>query len=168
MGPNAMILVFIMLSFKTAFPLSSFTFIKRLFSSSSLSALSVVSSVYLRLLIFLLAILIPTCASSRPTFLMMFSACKLNSQAGWQYMALMYSFPNLEPVLSYMSDSNCCFLTSIQVSEEPSKVVWYSHLFKNVPQFVVIHRVKVFSIVNEAEEDAFLEFSFILWSNRYW
>ena len=81
MGSNAMILVFIMLSFKTAFPLYSFTFIKRLFSSSSLSALRVVSSAYLRLLIFLLAILIQTCASSRPAFLMMFFTCKLNRQA---------------------------------------------------------------------------------------
>ena len=64
MGPDAMILVFWMLSFKSTFSLSSFTFIKRLFSSSSLSAIRVVSSVYLRLLIFLLAILIPACASS--------------------------------------------------------------------------------------------------------
>ena len=58
MGPDAMILVFWMLSFKPAFSLSSFTFIKRLFSSSSLPAIRVVSSAYLRLLIFLLAILI--------------------------------------------------------------------------------------------------------------
>ena len=64
MGPDAMILVFWMLSFKPPFSLSSFTFIKRLFSSSSLSAIRVVSSVYLRLLIFLPAILIPACALS--------------------------------------------------------------------------------------------------------
>ena len=63
MGPDAMILVFWMLSFRPTFSLSSFTFIKRLFSSS-LSAKRVVSSAYLRLLIFLLAILIPVCASS--------------------------------------------------------------------------------------------------------
>ena len=62
-GLDSMILVFWMLSFKPAFSLSSFTFIKRLFSSSSLSALRVVSSAYLRLLIFLPAILIPSCAS---------------------------------------------------------------------------------------------------------
>ena len=60
--------------FKPTFSLSSFTFIKRLFSSSSLSAIRVVSSVYLRLLMFLLAILIPACASSSPAFLMMYSA----------------------------------------------------------------------------------------------
>ena len=64
MGPYAIILVFLMLSFKPTFSLSSFTFIKRLFSSSSLFAIRVVSSVYLQLLIFFLAILIPACASS--------------------------------------------------------------------------------------------------------
>ena len=69
-----MILVFWMLSFKPTFSLSSFIFIKRLFSSSSLSAISVVSSAYLRLLIFLLAILIPACASSSPAFLLRYSA----------------------------------------------------------------------------------------------
>ena len=57
-----------------------------------------------------------------------------------------------------MSGSNCCFFTCIQVSQEAGKVVWYSHLFKNLPQIVVIHTVKVFSIVNDAEVDAFLEF----------
>ena len=69
-----------MLSFKPTFSLSTFTLIKRLFSSSSLSAIRMVSSAYLRLLIFLLAILIPTCASSSPAFLMMYSAYKLNKQ----------------------------------------------------------------------------------------
>ena len=80
MGPDAMILVFWMLSFKPTFSLSSFTFIKKLFSSSSLSAIRVVSSAYLRLLIFLPAILIPAYASSSPAFLMMYSAYKLNKQ----------------------------------------------------------------------------------------
>ena len=80
MGPDAMILVFLMLSFKPTFLLSSFTFIKRLFSSS-LSAIRVVSSAYLRLLIFLPAILIPACASSSPAFLMMYSAYNLNKQS---------------------------------------------------------------------------------------
>ena len=68
------------LSFKPTFSLSSFTFIKRLFSSSSLSAIRVVSSAYLRLLRFLPAILIPACDSSTPAFLMMYSAYKLNKQ----------------------------------------------------------------------------------------
>ena len=80
MGQDAMILVFWILSFKPTFSHSSFTFIKRLFSSSSLSAVRVVSPAYLRLLIFLLAILIPACASSRPAFHMMYSAYKLNNQ----------------------------------------------------------------------------------------
>ena len=80
MGQDAMILVFWMLSLKPTFSLSSFTFIKRLFSSSSLSAIRVVSSAYLRLLIFLLALLTPAYASSSPAFLMIHSAYKLNKQ----------------------------------------------------------------------------------------
>ena len=69
-GPDVMILVFWMLTFKPTFSLSSYTFIKRLFSSSSLSAIKVVSFACLRLLIFFLAILTPACASSSPVFLM--------------------------------------------------------------------------------------------------
>ena len=57
-----------------------------------------------------------------------------------------------------MSGFNCCFLTCIQVSHEIDKVVWYSHLFKNFPQFAVICTVKDFSLVDEAEVDASLEF----------
>ena len=51
---------------------------------------------------------------------------------------ILNSFPNLEPVCCSMSSSNCCFLTCIQVSQEAGKVVWYSPLFKNFPQFVVV------------------------------
>ena len=80
LGLDAMILVFRMLSFKATFSLYSFTFIKRLFGSSLLSAIRVVSSVYLRLLIFLPAILIPACVSSSLAFHMMYSAYKLNKQ----------------------------------------------------------------------------------------
>ena len=72
---------------------------------------------------------------------------------------MMYSFQNFEPVCCFMSSSNCCFLTCIQISQEAGKVVWYSHLFKNFPQFVVIHTVKAFSVVNEAEVDVLLGFS---------
>ena len=54
-----------------------------------------------------------------------------------------------------MSSSNCCFLTCIQISQEAGQVVWYSHLFKNFPQFIVIHTVKGFGIVNKAEVDVF-------------
>ena len=74
MGPNAMIFVFWMLSFKPAFSFSSFTFIKRQFRLSSLSAIRVVSSGYLRLLMILLVILIPACVSSSLAFHMMYSA----------------------------------------------------------------------------------------------
>ena len=146
-----------MLSFKPTFLLSSFTFIKRLFSSSSLFAIRVVSSAYLRILIFLLAILILECASSNPAFLMIYSAYKLNKQG--DKAALTYSFSYLEPVCCSMSSSNSCFLTCIQISQEADQVVWYSHLFQNFPQFVLIHIVKVFGIVNRAEVDVFLEFS---------
>ena len=71
----------------------------------------------------------------------------------------MYSCANFEPVSSSMSGSNCCFLSYVQVSQKASKVVRYSHLFKNIPQFIVIHTVKGFSIVNKAEIDVFLELS---------
>ena len=74
MGLDATILVFWKLSFKPTFSLSYFTFTNRLFSSSFLSAIRVVSSVYLRLLIFFLEILIPACASPSPAFCMMYSA----------------------------------------------------------------------------------------------
>ena len=80
MGTDAMISVFWMLSCKPTFSLSYYTFIKRLFSSSSLSAIRVVASAYLRLLIFILAILITAYPSSNPAFLMMYSAYKLNKQ----------------------------------------------------------------------------------------
>ena len=66
-------------------------------------------------------------------------------------------FSYLEPGCCSMSTSNCCFLTCIQISQEAGQVVWYSHLFQNFPQFVVIHTVKGFGIVNEAEVDIFLE-----------
>ena len=80
MGLDAMIFVFWMLSFKPAFSLASFTLIKRLFSFSSLSAIKVVSSPYLRLLTFPPAILIPACASSHLAFHMMYSAYNLDKQ----------------------------------------------------------------------------------------
>ena len=58
-----------------------------------------------------------------------------------------------------MSRSNCCFLTCIQISQEAGQVVWYSHLFQNFPQFIVIHTVKGFGIANKSEIDVFLELS---------
>ena len=80
MAPDATIFVFSMLSFKPTFSLFSFTFIKRLFSSSSHSAIRMVSSAYLKLFIFLPEILIPAYASSSPAFLVMYTVFKLNKQ----------------------------------------------------------------------------------------
>ena len=70
---------------------------------------------------------------------------------------MMYSFTYLEPVCCSMSSFKCCFLTCIQISQEVDQVVWYSHLFQNFPQFVLIHTVKGFGIVNKP--DVFLELS---------
>ena len=70
----------------------------------------------------------------------------------------MYSFPDLEPVCCSMSNSNCCILACIQISQEAGQVVWYSYLFQNFPQFIVIHTVKGLGIVTKAENNVFLEF----------
>ena len=127
-----LILVFRMLSYKPTFSLSSFTFIKRLISSS-LSAIRVVSSAYLRLLIFLLEAWIPSCASSSLAFHMMYSAFKLTKQSD-NIQPCHTPFPILNqsvvpcPVLT-------CFLTCLQISQEAGQVVWYSRLFKTFPQF---------------------------------
>ena len=100
-------------------------------SSSSLSAISVVSSTYLRLWLFLLAILIPACASPSPEFHMMHIALKLNKQ-GDNIHPCCTPFPiwnqSIVPcsVLTF-------FLTCIQISQVAGKVVWYSHLLKNFP-----------------------------------
>ena len=116
-----------------------------------LSAIRMMSSAYLRLLIFLLAILIPAYA-----FLMMYTAYKLNKLD--DHIQPFPTFPDLEPICCSMSGSNCCFLTCIHISQKAGQVVWYSHLLKNFPQFVVIHTVEGFSVVNEAEVNVFLEF----------
>ena len=146
-----------MLSFKPTFSLSSFTFFKRLFSSSLLSTIRVVSSAYLRLLIFLPTILIPACASSSPAFLMMYSVYKLNKQ-GDNIQPWHTPFP-FGTVCCSISSSNCCFLTCIQISQEAGKVIWYSHLYKTFAEFIVIHTVKGFGVVNKAKVDVFLELS---------
>ena len=62
-----------------------------------------------------------------------------------------------------MSSSNWCFLTCIQISQEAGQVVWYSHLFQNFPEFVVVHTVKGFGIVNKAEIEFFLELSYFFY-----
>ena len=123
---------FLNVGFKANFFLSSF--IKRLFNFL-LSGIRMVSSAYVRLLIFLLAILVPGCASSSPAFLIMYSAYKLK-QAGWHYTALTDSFPNLEPVCCPKSSSNCCFLTWIKISQQAGQAVWYSHLYQKFPQLL--------------------------------
>ena len=76
------------------------------------------------------------------------------------YTALTYSFPDLEPVCCSVSSSNCYFMTCTQNSQETGQVVWCSHLLRNFPQFVVIHTVKGFGIVNKAEVNVFLELSY--------
>ena len=68
----------------------------------------------------------------------------------------MYSFSYLETVCS-MSSSNSCLLTCIQISQEASQVFWYFYLFQNLPEFIVVHTVKGFVIVNKAEIYVFLE-----------
>ena len=65
------------------------------------------------------------------------------------FLELSCFFDDLTNIGNLMSGSNCCFLTCIQVSQEAGNVVWYSHFFKDFPQFIVIHTVKGFSIVNE-------------------
>jgi len=131
---------FWMLSFKQTFSLSSFTFIKRLFSFSSISAIRVASSHFLRLLIFLPAILIQACGSSSPAFLTMYSAFTLNKQ-GNNIQPWHTPFPIRNqsvpcPVLLLFLDPHTDFSGGRQV-------VWYSHHFQNFLQFVVIHSQRI-------------------------
>ena len=108
--------------------------------SSLLSAISVMSFAYLKYFIFLLAILITAYALSSPAFCIMYSAYKLNKQ-GDTIQPLGTPFPIW--VRCSLSGFKCCFLTCIQISQDAGKVVWYSHLFQNFPQFVVIHTDKL-------------------------
>ena len=156
LGSEAMILVFWVLSFKPTFSLSSFTFIKRLFSSS-ISAIRVVSSAYLRLLIFLTAILIPAYASSSPAFLMIYSAYKLNKQGDniqpWCTPFPIWNQPVVPcPVLTVASWSAYRFLKrQVRWSGIPISFRTF--------QFIMIHIVESFGRVNKAEIDVFLELS---------
>ena len=107
-----------------------------IFSSSLLSAIRVVSSIYLRLLILLPAIFIPACASPSSAFCMMYSACKLNKQ-GDNIQPWCTPFPIWNQfVYCSMSGSNCCSLT---FSQEAGKVVWYFYLLKNFPVCCDLH-----------------------------
>ena len=154
---------FWMLSFKPAFSLSTFPFIKRLFSSSWFSTMRVVLSAYWTYWYF----------SKQPRFQLVlhpaphfaWCTCIKVKYAGWQYTVLMYSFHNLEPVHSSMSSSNCCFFTCIQGSQEAGKVVRYSHLFKNFPQFFMIHRVNDISVLNEV--NVFIKLSYFFYDLQW-
>ena len=117
---------------------------------SSLSAIRVVSSAYLRLLIFLPAILIPAYDSSSPGFHMIYSASKL-SKPGDSIQSCRTPFPILNQSVVLCLLLNCCFLTCMQVSQETGKVVWYSHLFKAclltaLPQWYCISSLGFISI----------------------
>ena len=150
-----MILVLWILSFKPDFSLSSFTF-KRLFSSFPISATRAISPVYLRLLIFLLASLILTCNSSSQAFCMMYCTFKLNKQGdSIQPCQTPFWILNLSDVpckvLPVASWPTYRFLRrQVRWSGVPTSLIIF--------QFVVIHTVKGFHVVNEAEVDVFLEF----------
>ena len=148
------------LSFKPAFSLSFFTFIKRLFSSSLLCAIRVVSSAYLRLLIFLPAILIPAGASYSLAFFTMYSAYKLNKQGD-----------NIQPWRSPFPNWN----QSVVPSSVLTVASWAAYRFlrrqvrwSGIPislrifQFVVIHTVEGFGVVNKAEVDVRAVLHFVL------
>ena len=153
MGSDGMILVFWMLSFKPTFSLSSFTFIKGFFSSSSLK---VVSSAYLRLLLFLPAILIPACASSSPAFLRMYSAYKLNKQGD-----------NIQP----WHTPSLIWIQSVVPCPVLNVASWHAYrfsggwsgglIFPSLEEFstVCCDPHKDFGISNKAKVDVFLELS---------
>ena len=145
------------LNFKPAFSLSSFIFINRLSSSPSRSAIRVVTSAYLRILIFLPTILIPVCASSSLKFCVIYSAYKLNKQGdNIQPWCTPFSILNQSvlpcPVLTIASWPAYRFLMrQVRCSDIPISF--------RIFQFTVIHTVKGFGIVNKAEIDVFLELS---------
>ena len=81
-----------------------------------------------------------------------------STYTGWQQTALLYSFLNIDLIGCPIQCSNCCFFIHIQVSQKTGKMFWYSHHSKRFPQFVMIHTVKGFSVVDEREIDVFLKF----------
>ena len=211
MKPYTMVIVFWILSFKPAFSLSSFTFIKRLFSSSSLLAITLVSSTYLRLLLCLLAILIPICASSSVAYcwhffflgmVLIFAPCRmsqvlqalcLSDLIPWIYLSLpLYNSKGFDLGHTWMVVFSPTFFTfhmmysAYKLNKQGDNIqpwcvpfpIWnqsvpclvltvaswpaYRFLMKQVRwsgipislrifQFLVIHIIKGFSIVNEAE-----------------
>ena len=159
-GPDAMIFVFWMLSFKPTISLSSFTFIKRLFSSSSLSAIKVGSSAYLRLLIFLPAILIPACASSSLAFHMMYSAYKLNKQ-GDNTQPWHNPFP-----IWNQSVVPCIYHSLCSRRTDNSKRKHNSGITK--PTFKIFIRVLYSTIVLSLKPDKWFRFPGAIEDNRTW
>ena len=164
MGPDATIFIFLMFSFKPALSLSSFTLMQRLFSSSLLSAMRVVSSTYLRLLMFLPPILIPVCNSSNLAFLMMYAVHRLNEHGD-----------NRQPChipFSILSPSVVLY-RALTVASWPA----YRFLRRQVRQpgipislraFTVYYdlqsqRLLVNGVVNETEVDVFLKFPSFLY-----
>ena len=137
---------------------------KRLFSSSSLSAVRVVLSACLRLLIFLPATLILACDSSSSVFRMMYTVQKLNKQ-GDNIQPCHTSFPILKLSVVPLVVLTC-FLIHIQVSQATDKMVWNSHLFKNFPQFVMVPN-KQWKVFVQSMKQMFswnsVAFSMILW-----
>ena len=129
-------------------------FIKKLFSSSSFSAVRVVSTAYLRLLIFLLAILSPACASSSPAFFMMYSAFKFNKQ-GDKIQPWCSPFP-----IWNQSVFPCPVLTSWPAYQFLKRWVrWYSHLFQNFPVYCDPHSPSLWHSQKSRNRCFFLELS---------
>ena len=124
---DATILVFLMLCFESDFSLSSFTFTKRLFISSSL----IWACWYFSWQSWFQLV-------SHSAWHIAWSTLNMLNELDVKQPCHILS-PNFKPVSCSMSVSNCCFLTCIQVSKKPGKVAWYSQLFKNFPQFLVIH-----------------------------
>ena len=152
-------LSFFIFSFKLTFSLSSFTLINGFFSSSLLSAIRVASSAYLRLL-FLLSNLIPACNSSSPTFPMC-SVHKLNKQGDHKQTC--------HPPFSILSQPVVPYRVLTVVSWPAYRFLRGQVRWSGIPisesfsQFVMIHTVKGFSVVDETEVDAFLEFPCFLY-----
>ena len=149
MRPDAMILVFWILSFKPTFSVSSFTFIKRLISPSLLSAISVVSFAYLRLLIFLLAISIPVYASSSPAFLMLYSVYKLNKQGD-----------NIQPwcTPATRSTKSTCQPSSHQTVSTPYSEPWGNLGWDNREYWLQIAEVHIKEMISVSPDSCFFPY----------
>jgi len=135
MGPDAVIFVFWMLSFKPSFQLQLFHFhqevLQFIFVFCHKGGVIYISEVI---------DISPSNLDSSLCFIqpgiLHVVLCMEVKSAGWQYTAFMYSFPNFKPVHCSMFNSNYCLLICIQISQEADKVVWYSYLFKNFPQLL--------------------------------